>query len=96
MAVGILHLRGVWPDRGPDDYTVKYAAQSMGIEIIGKKQLCDMDHRVFARVFMVRVQYDESESAQAPDQFQWMLQDFENCAFIAEPMYDTMRSKPQF
>ena len=45
---------------------------------------------------MVRVWYDEPESAQPPDEFRRMLNDFENCGLFTEPMYNTTRSKPQF
>jgi len=58
-AAQIHYLRGLPPDSEPDDDTIKEAARTMGIKIIGKKQLRLMDHQVLARVFMVRVWYDE-------------------------------------
>jgi len=94
-AAQIHYLRGLWPDSEPEDDTIKEAARTMGIDIIGKKQFSCRDHRVLARVFMVRVPYDEPESAQPPDEFQSMLHDFDNCGLFAELMYDTTRSKRQ-
>jgi hypothetical protein len=61
----------------------------MGIEIIGKKQLHRMDHRVLARAFIVWVRYDNPESTESSDKFPLMLRDFENCSLFAEPTYDT-------
>jgi hypothetical protein len=95
-AAQILYLRGLWPDCEPDHNTIKEAARSMGIEIIGNKYLCHLNHQLLARAFMVRVQYDNPEPAQPPDKFQRMLRDFEACGSFAEPTYDTTQSKPQF
>lgn len=68
----------------------------MGIEIIRNKSLRHRDHRVLARAFMVRVQYNDPELAQPPDEFQCMLCDVENFGLFAEPTYDTTQSQPQF
>jgi len=74
---------GLWPHSKPDDGTIKEAARTISIEIIGKKQLHRMDHRVLARAFIVRVRYKEPESAQPPDTSQCMHRDFLNCGFFA-------------
>jgi hypothetical protein len=50
VVAGVCGLR---PDSEPDDDTIKASARTMGIEIIDKKQLGHMDHRVSARAFMV-------------------------------------------
>jgi hypothetical protein len=62
-AMRIHYLCGLRPDSRPDDNTMKEAAQTIDIEIIGKKQLCRMDHRVLGRAFIVRVWHDEAEPA---------------------------------
>jgi hypothetical protein len=43
-AARIYYLCGLWPDSEPDDDTIKEAARSMGIELIAKKPLRQMDH----------------------------------------------------
>jgi hypothetical protein len=43
-AARIHYLRGLQPDSKPDDDTIKEAARTMGIKIIGKKHLCHMSH----------------------------------------------------
>ena len=43
-AAQIHYLRGLRPDSEPDDDTIKEAARTMGIEIIGKKHLRRMSH----------------------------------------------------
>jgi hypothetical protein len=52
-ATRIHNVGGLRPDSGTDDDTIKEAAQTMDFEIIGKKQLRRMDHRVLGRAFMV-------------------------------------------
>jgi hypothetical protein len=95
-AAQIHYLRCLRADSKPDDDTINEAARTMYIEIIGQKHPHHMSHRLLARVFMVRVQYDNPEPVQPPDKFQIILHNFEPCGLFAEPMYNTNCSKPQF
>jgi len=45
---------------------------------------------------MVQVCYDDRQSAQLPDKFQWKPCDIENCGLFAELTYITTWSKTQF
>jgi hypothetical protein len=72
-AARIHYLRGLWPLSEPDDDTIKKAAHTKDIEIIGKKHLRRMSHRLFARAFMVRIRHDNPDPVQPPDKFQSML-----------------------
>jgi hypothetical protein len=94
-AVRIRYLHSLRPDSEPDDDTIKEETCTMSIEIIGKKHLCRMSHRLVARAFLIRVRYDNPELAQPPDEIQSMLRYFETCGLFTEPTYDTTQSKPQ-
>jgi len=63
---------------------------------MGKKQPSRIDYWVLATAFIVWVWYDKTEPAQPPDEFQYVLPVFENCALFTEAMYDTTQSKLQF
>jgi len=95
-AARIHYLCGLLADSEQDDNTIKEAARTLCSEIIAKNQLRRMDHRILAMAFMVRVQYEEPEPAQPPDEFQCMLRDLEICGAFTELTYDSTRSKPQF
>jgi hypothetical protein len=95
-AARIHYLHGLRPHSEPDDDTIKEAARTSGIEIIGKQYLHSMSHRHLARAFIVRVRCGNPELTQPPEKFQNMLRNFETCGLFAELTYDTTQSKPQF
>ena len=68
----------------------------MDIEIIGKKQLCHLDHWGLSSAFVVWVWYDAPESVRLPDILEYMLHNSENCGLLTEQAYDTFLSKSQF
>lgn len=95
MAGQIHYHHGLLPDNTPDDDTINEATKTMGIIIIGKKQLCCMNHWVLARALLVELQHEQPELAQLPDEFQYTIHDCETCSLFTESIYDTLWSKAQ-
>jgi hypothetical protein len=47
------YLCGLRPETELENYTIKESAHTIGIEIISKKHLCRMRHRLLAKALMV-------------------------------------------
>jgi len=88
MAVQIHYVGSLQPDSKPDNNACKEAAWAMGIEIIGKKQLCHKYHHVLKRAFVDQVQYNKPEIVQPSGAIQHILRNIENCDLFPEPAYD--------